>query len=314
MALGILDPTTPTEIYVTPTASYRPTRLTRSNPLLDSLSLGQMEPIRWKSKDGKEIEGILVKPVGFQQGRRYPLLTYVHGGPSGVFTLGFEPQLGSAPVPVQAGPYPIQVFAGMGYAVFMPNPRGSSGYGKAFRKANFKDWGYGDFQDIMTGIDHLVATGIADGSQLGIMGWSYGGYMTAWTISQTNRFKAASVGAGMPNLFSLHGNTDIPNALSAEYFGATPWKDREVYQRSSAIYFADNIRTPTLIQHGEKDDRVQLSQAWELYRALEVNDVPREFAVYPRQGHLIIEPKQQKDMLARNLRWFTKWVREQPRT
>jgi dipeptidyl aminopeptidase/acylaminoacyl peptidase len=314
IAVAIQDPTSPPEVYLSSVADYRPVRLTRTNPLLDSLSLGAMEAVRWRSRDGKEIEGVLLKPVGFERGKRYPVLTYVHGGPSGVFSLGFEPQLGSAPIPVQAGPYPIQVFAGMGYAVFMPNPRGSSGYGKAFLRSNIRDWGYGDYQDIMTGLDHLVATGLADEDRLGMMGWSYGGYMTSWTISQTSRFKAASVGAGLPNLFSLHGATDIPSALSREYFGALPWKDREVYQRSSAIYFAENIKTPTLIQHGEKDDRVQLSQAWELYRALEANDVPRLFVVYPRQGHLVLEPKQQKDMLRRNLDWFTKWIRERPRT
>jgi dipeptidyl aminopeptidase/acylaminoacyl peptidase len=253
MAVGIQDPSAPPEVYLTPTSEYRPVRLTRTNPLLDSLSLGAIEPVRWKSRDGKEIEGVLLKPVGYQPGTRYPVLTYVHGGPSGVFTLGFEPQFGSAPFPLQAGPYPIQVFAGLGYAVFMPNPRGSSGYGKEFLRAN------------------------------------------------------------IPNLFSLRGATDIPSALSEEYFGALRWKDKEVYQRSSAIYFAENIRTPTLIQHGERDDRVQLSQAWELYRALEANDVPRLFVVYPRQGHLVLEPKQQKDMLRRNLDWFTKWIRERPR-
>jgi dipeptidyl aminopeptidase/acylaminoacyl peptidase len=314
VALAVQDPLTPPEVHVSPTAAYNPTRLTRTNPELDSLALGPMEVVRWTSKDGMEIEGLLLLPVGHHAGRRYPVLTYVHGGPSGVFTLGFEPQLGAAPFPIQAGPYPIQAFAGLGYAVFMPNPRGSSGYGRAFQRANIKDWGYGDFQDIMTGLDHLVSRGSADGDRLGMMGWSYGGYMTSWTISQTDRFKAASVGAGLPNLFSLHGTTDIPDALARDYFGERPWKAKELYERSSAMYFAQNIKTPTLIQHGEKDDRVQLGQAWELYRALEANDVPRLFVIYPRQGHLIMEPKQQRDMLKRNLDWFTRWIAERPRT
>ncbi len=314
LALVVLDPKTPAEVFVTPTSGYRPVRLTHTNPLVDSLALGDMEPVRWKSKDGMEIEGLLLKPVGYEPGKRYPVLTYVHGGPSGVFTLGFGPQLGSAPLPLQGEPYPIQVFAGKGYAVFMPNPRGSSGYGRAFLRANIKDWGHADFQDIMTGLDHLIAQGIADGDRLGMMGWSYGGYMTAWSITQTDRFKAASVGAGLPDLVSLHGATDVPNALAGSYFGAPPWKAKELYENSSAIFFAQNIKTPTLIQHGEKDDRVQLSQAWELYRALEANDVPRLFVVYPRQGHLILEPKLERDMLQRNLSWFTKWVQERPRT
>jgi dipeptidyl aminopeptidase/acylaminoacyl peptidase len=312
MAFAIQDPTTPPEVWVSPVAGYRPVRLTRTNPQVDSLALGTTEAIRWKSKDGLEIEGLLVKPVGYQPGSRYPVLTYVHGGPSGVFMLGFGPQLGAAPVPLQTEPYPVQVFAGKGYAMFMPNPRGSSGYGTKFLRANVKDWGHGDFQDIMTGLDHLVASGLADPERLGLMGWSYGGYMTSWAITQTDRFKAASVGAGLPNLISLHGATDVPDVLAHNYFGDRPWNAKEVYERSSAIYFAQNIKTPTLIQHGEKDDRVQLNQGWELYRALESAGVPRQFAIYPRQGHLILEPKLQRDMLDRNLVWFTRFVRERP--
>lgn len=314
LALVVQDPTTPPEVFVTPTAGYRPVRLTHTNPVVDSLALGATRVVQWKAKDGKQIEGLLVTPVGYEPGKRYPVLTYVHGGPSGVFTLGFGPQLGAAPIPLQAEPYPVQVFAGKGYAMFMPNPRGSSGYGRDFLRANIKDWGHGDFQDIMTGLDYLVEQGIADNDRLGMMGWSYGGYMTSWTITQTDRFKAASVGAGLPDLVSLHGATDIPSALSHEYFGVPPWKAKELYENSSAIFFAQNIKTPTLIQHGEKDDRVQLSQAWELYRALQAADVPRQFVVYPRQGHLILEPKLERDVLQRNLDWFTKWVRERPRT
>ncbi|MEZ4588621.1 MAG: S9 family peptidase [Gemmatimonadales bacterium] len=311
IALRVLDPSSPPEIFVSAVDRYQPRRLTTTNPMLDSLSLGAMKVVRWKSTDGMEIEGLLIEPVGAVPGRRFPVLTYVHGGPTGVFTLGFEPQMGAAPFPIQAGPYPLQVFAGKGYGLFMPNPRGSSGYGKAFLRANVDDWGHGDFADIMSGLDHLVAQGLADPARLGLMGWSYGGYMTSWAITQTDRFKAASVGAGLPNLFSMHGNTDIPGTLR-EYFGDVPWRAKERYERSSAMYHADNIKTPTLIQHGEKDDRVQLGQAWELYRALEDRKVPRLFVIYPRQGHLIIEPKQQRDMMTRNLDWFTWYVRTQP--
>jgi dipeptidyl aminopeptidase/acylaminoacyl peptidase len=131
--------------------------------------------------------------------------------------------------------------------------------------------------------------------------------MTSWAISQTDRFKAASVGAGLPNMFSMHGNSDIPDVL-IDYFGDRPWNDPEMYIRSSAIFHAQNIVTPTLIQHGEKDERVQVSQAWELYRALQANDVPAQFAIYPRQGHLLMEPKLQRDALRRNLEWFRRWV------
>jgi len=308
MAFLSQTPVTPSEVYVSEVSSFNPVKLTDTNSQLREVALGQTEVIRWKSSDGLEIEGLLIKPVGFVAGKRYPLLTYVHGGPPGVFTLSFTPQLGSAPIPLQAEPYPVQVFAGQGYAVLCANPRGSGGYGEKFRKANIKDWGNGDYKDIMAGIDYLIERGIADGDRLGIMGWSYGGYMTSWTITQTDRFKAASVGAGVTNVHSFYGQTDIPIFLLA-YFGDRPWNDLEVYKKSSAMFHASRIKTPTLIQHGEKDDRVPLPQGQELYIAIRENNVPVEFAIYPRQGHLIMEPKLQKDMLTRNLNWFNKWIK-----
>jgi len=306
-ALTMTDPMTPPEVFAVTLDPYRTDRLTTTNPQLEDLALGEMEVVRWTSTDGMEIEGLLLKPVGYVEGDRYPLLTYVHGGPSGVFTQSFAPQMGTFPFPLQGAPYPLQTFAGRGFAVFMPNPRGSSGYGRDFLRANFKDWGHGDFSDIQSGIDYLIDRGVADGDQLGLMGWSYGGYMTSWAISQTDRFKAASVGAGLPNLISSHGNSDIPDLLGA-HFGGRPWEDPEAYMRSSAMFSAGNIVTPTLIQHGEKDERIQVSQAWELYRALLINEVPAEFAIYPGQGHLIMVPKLQRDMSKRNLDWFVRWL------
>lgn len=308
MAFLAQTPMMPAEVYVSNVSAFDPRKLTETNPQVRELALGQTEVIRWKSSDGLEIEGLLIKPVNYEAGKRYPLLTYVHGGPPGTFTLSFTPQLGSAPIPLQAEPYPVQVFAGQGYAVFCPNPRGSSGYGEKFRKANIKDWGQGDYKDIMSGIDHLISLGIADADRLGIMGWSYGGYMTSWVITQTDRFKAASVGAGVTNVHSFYGQTDIPIFLLA-YFGDKPWNDLEVYKKSSAMFHAARIKTPTLIQHGEKDDRVPLPQGQELYIAIKENNVPVEFAVYPRQGHLIMEPKLQHDMLTRNLDWFNRWIK-----
>ncbi len=307
MAFLCQEPSSPPEVCVSAAAEFAPVKLTSSNPQLAGIALGHTEVVRWQSKDGMEIEGLLIKPVGYERGKRYPLLVYVHGGPSGVFMMAFAPQLATSPYPIQSEPYPLQVFAGRGYAMLLPNPRGSGNYGEAFRRANYRDWGYGDFNDIMAGVDHLVELGIADPDRLGIMGWSYGGYMTSWTISQTDRLRAASVGAGVTNLYSMYGQTDIPDFMEA-HFGARPWDDIEEYERHSAMFFAKNIRTPTLIQHGEKDERVPLAQGQELYAALKKKGVPVEFAVYPRQGHLIMEPKLQRDMLERNLRWFEKWV------
>jgi dipeptidyl aminopeptidase/acylaminoacyl peptidase len=308
MAFLCQTPTMPAEVHVSSVSRFEQVKLTRTNPQLEELAIGETEVIHWKSSDGKDMEGLLIKPVGFEAGRKYPLLTYVHGGPSGAFMLSFTPQLGAAPIPMQAEPYPVQVMASQGYAILCPNPRGSNGYGEKFKMANFKDWGHGDYNDIMSGIDYLIKQGIADQDKLGIMGWSYGGYMTSWVISQTNRFKAASVGAGITNVHSFYGQTDIPETLAA-YFGGKPWSDIETYKKSSAMFYATNVKTPTLIQHGEKDDRVPIPQAQELYIMLRETGVPVEFAVYPRQGHLIMEPKLQLDMLTRNLNWFNRWLK-----
>jgi dipeptidyl aminopeptidase/acylaminoacyl peptidase len=244
--------------------------------------------------------------VGFTAGKRYPLLTYAHGGPSGRFGMSFTPQL-DAPYPAQSEQYPVQAFAGQGYAVLLPNPRGSNGYGEQFRMANVKDWGHGDYDDIMSGIDSLIGQGIADADRLGIMGWSYGGFMTSWIITQTDRFRAASLGAAMTNLESFYGQTDIPDYMEY-FFGDVPWKAKSQYERSSPMSFVANVKTPTLIQHGERDQRVPLSQTQELYAALKKKKVPVEYAVYPRQGHVVMEPKLQADVLRRNLEWFNRWL------
>lgn len=172
-----------------------------------------------------------------------------------------------------------------------------------------KEWGYADFEDIQSGIDHLIARGIADPERLGIMGWSYGGFMTAWTITRTNRFKAASVGAGFTNVLSFYGQTDIPGYVE-RYVGDVPWRDMEAYARHSTMLRAGSIATPTLIQHGEHDARVPLPQAHELYRALSRRGIPVEFAIYPRQGHTVTEPRLQIDMRRRNLDWFGRWLGE----
>jgi dipeptidyl aminopeptidase/acylaminoacyl peptidase len=301
------DATTPCEVYVSGVESFSPVRLTFTNPQIADLALGRRETVRWKSPDGLDIEGLLLVPPGYVPGKAIPLLTYVHGGPSARFEAGFSPQIGT-PYPVQAECYPLHVLANLGYAVFMPNPRGSYGYGEKFRKANMRDFGGGDYHDIMSGIDALIKRGLADPARLGIMGRSYGGYMTGWIITQTNRFKAASLGAGMSDLVSFYGQTDIPG-FTEYYLGGVPWKELDIYLRCSPITHAANLRTPTLILHGEKDFRVPLPQAEELYRALRQNGVPVEFLIYPRQGHVVVEPKFMIDMMERNIEWFRRWIR-----
>jgi dipeptidyl aminopeptidase/acylaminoacyl peptidase len=254
--------------------------------------------IRWASPDGLEIEGLLTLPLDHTPGQPCPTLVIVHGGPAGAYSESYvaAPSL-----------YPIATFAERGYAVLRPNPRGSSGYGAAFRTANRRDWGGGDYQDIMSGVDYLVEQGIADPQRLGIMGWSYGGYMTSWAITRTRRFYAASVGAGVTNLMSMNGTCDIPGFIP-DYFGAEFWDDPDVYRAHSAMFGIKGVTTPTLIQHGDRDERVPLTQGKELYNALKRQDVPVEMDIYPRQPHGPNEPRLIMDIMRRNLEWFDRWL------
>jgi dipeptidyl aminopeptidase/acylaminoacyl peptidase len=210
------------------------------------------------------------------------------------------------------GPYPVAAFAAQGYAVLRPNPRGSGGYGKKYRYANYGDWGGGDYHDVMAGIDSLVEKGIADPDRLGVMGWSYGGYLTAWAVTKTRRFKAASVGAGVTDLISFAGTTDIATLLP-DYFGGEPWDKPDLYRARSPVFHVKGATTPTLFQHGERDTRIPLSQAQELYQALKRQGCPTELVVYPRTQHVIGEPKLLLDCMHRNLRWFDQHLRSQAR-
>ncbi len=307
MAFLAQDPDTPWEVYVSPVKDFKPVLLTNTNPQLKALDFGKNEIIHWKSPAGMEIEGLLVKPVGYKPGKRYPLVTYLHGGPMAVITYSFAPQF-AGPYPIQAEPYSVKLYAGQGFAVFMPNFRGTSGYGERFRKAAVKEIGYGDYDEIMSGIDYLINAGIADSNKLGIMGASYGGYMTFWMVTQTNRFKAACAGAGISNWVSFYGQTDIPEYCET-YLGGVPWKNRKEYHRHSPIYYIENVETPTLIQHGEEDFRVPLDQAKEFYLALKKRNIPVEFAVYKGQSHVIMKPRSQKEYMVRNLDWFHRWLK-----
>lgn len=296
LLVAMSDPHTPAEVYrVDASGGLR--KLSGVNAAFENTA-PPTELLRYRSPDGFDLEGLVVKPRNYEKGKRYPLLVIVHGGPAGVFNYAFTPRRGA---------YPVFAFAEQGYVIFLPNPRGSGGYGEKFRQANFKDWGYGDYRDIMQGVDELIKTGVADPERMGEMGWSYGGYMTSWIVSQTDRFKAVSMGAGLSNLISMYGVTDIPE-FSEAYFGAPPWEDMQGYLRSSAMNFVQNAKTPTLIQHGQEDRRVPISQGEEFYRALTMRGVPVEMVVYPRQPHGIQEPRLIKDSLERNLNWFNKWV------
>ncbi len=257
------------------------------------------EAFRVRSDDGWDVDALVTYPLGHREGQAYPTIVMVHGGPASLFT---EAYMGGV-----VGPYPIAAFAERGYAVLRVNPRGSSGYGEAFRRANIRDWGGGDLRDILAALDTLIARGVADPDRLGIMGWSYGGYMTSWTITQTDRFRAASVGAGVTNLMSFNGTADIPGFLP-DYMRAEFWDDPRVYQERSAMFAAQAVTTPTLIQHGRDDVRVPLSQGLEFYNALKRRGVPVEMDIYPRQGHGFQEPRAIMDLMERNLEWFDRWI------
>jgi dipeptidyl aminopeptidase/acylaminoacyl peptidase len=228
------------------------------------------------------------------------LILNIHGGPAGVFTQNFT---GAGSV------YPIQAFAQDGYAVLRPNPRGSAGYGREFRHANYNDWGYGDYEDDQAGVDKAISLGIAHPDSLVICGWSYGGYMTSFTITRTNRYKAASVGAGVTNLMSFVGTADIPGFLP-DYFGGEYWSRMEIFMKHSPMFHIKNVKTPAQVIHGERDLRVPPSQGFEFYTALKRLNVPTEMITYPRTPHGVQEPKFIQDIGNRTIAWFDKYLRK----
>lgn len=289
---------TPADVFVATVSDFKPVQISTVNADIKLPPIGRTEVVTWKSKDGKQIEGLLSYPVGYQSGQRVPLILNIHGGPAGVFQQTF---IGGR------GVYPLATFTSRGYAILRPNPRGSSGYGAEFRRANMKDWGVGDYQDLMTGVDKVIEMGVADPERLGVMGWSYGGFMTSWIVTQTSRFKAASAGAPVTNLMSFNGTADIP-AFVPDYFGGQFWEVMDLYQKHSPMFNVKNVTTPTMIQHGEADIRVPISQGYEFYNALKVKGVPARMLVLPRQPHGPNEPKMQLATMNANLEWFEKYI------
>jgi dipeptidyl aminopeptidase/acylaminoacyl peptidase len=291
-------PTRPAEAFVARIDNFAPRRITALQPR-DLPAAPRTEAVRWKSPDGIDVEGLLTYPVGWRAGNRVPLLVILHGGPPSAFTNGYTGRLAT---------YPIAVFAQRGFAVLRPNVRGSAGYGRDFRYANVRDWGGGDARDVVAGVEELVARGIADSARVGVMGWSYGGYLTAITIARTTRFRAASVGAGITDLVSFSGTADIPGFVPS-YYGGDFWDHGEAYRTGSAIANIARINTPTLIQHGELDERVPIGQGYQLYYGLKRRGIPVRMLVYPRTRHGIGEPKLQMEAARANLEWFERWLR-----
>lgn len=259
--------------------------------------MGRTELLTWTSDDGTEVEGFLTYPVDYIEGNSYPIILNVHGGPSGVFVDGFT----GAPAI-----YQIQYFAQNGFAILRPNPRGSTGYGYEFREATATDWGAGDFNDLLTGLDLVIEMGVGDADEQYLMGWSYGGYMTSWAVTQTDRFKAASMGAGLSNLVSMSMTSDIRQYL-VEHMGDYYWNDMDIYLKGSAMHHIQNVVTPTQVIHGQEDVRVPLGQGQEFYNALKYRGVDTEMILYPRTPHGPREPKFLMDVSPRILTWFNKY-------
>lgn len=290
----------PSEVFVGTLKAKRLNRLTTSNPELEELNLAEQEVVRWKATDGTEIEGLLMKPLSYEKGKRYPLIVQIHGGPEAAYVDGWNT-------------YYVrwtQLLAARGYMVFMPNYRGSIGRGVDFAKADHKDLAGKEFQDVLDGIDYLVDQGLVDPQRIGIGGGSYGGYFSAWAATaHSNRFAAAVVFAGISNWHSFMGTTDIPYENALVHWNLWCYDEPELVWERSPMAHIKKARTSTLIAHGEKDLRVPISQGWELYRGLKVKDVPTEFVIYPREPHGLRERAHQLDFINRALDWFDRYVK-----
>ncbi|HET7694480.1 MAG TPA: S9 family peptidase [Vicinamibacterales bacterium] len=302
-AFTAADASTLAEIYVAPVAAaLAPRKLTDMSAQVSGWSNGAHEVISWKSKDGATIEGVLHKPAGFQPGRKYPLLVVIHGGPTAV----------SRPTAFSStNIYPIDIWTAKGALVLEPNYRGSAGYGEAFRSLNVRNLGVGDAWDVLSGIDHLIGLGIADGDRVGAMGWSQGGYISAYlTTHDSARFKAVSVGAGISNWMTYYVNTDITQ-FTRHYLKATPWDDPDIYAKTSPMTYIKGARTPTLIQHGSADARVPTPNAFELYRGLQDVGAPSKLIIYKGFegiGHGPSKPRSSRAVMQHNLDWFDKYI------
>ena len=287
------------DVYIAPVQTMAARKISDTGAQIASWPKHTREVVKWKSQDGAEIEGVLHKPADFQAGRRYPLLIVIHGGPTGV----------SRPVPYgQVGYYPVDGFLAKGALVLEPNYRGSAGYGEAFRSLNVRNLGIGDAWDVLSGIDALVQQGLVDKDRVGSMGWSQGGYISAFLATRhSDRFKALSVGAGISDWMTYYVNTDI-HPFTRQYLKATPWDDPKIYADTSPMTYIKQARTPTLIQHGGEDPRVPIPNAFQLYQGLRDQKVPVQLSIFKGFGHGLTKPKANRGAMQQNLDWFSKYV------
>ncbi len=303
MAFVASSPTTLGEVCVSE-FPFKPRSLTRMTDQAGALILGSRQVISWKSKDGAIIEGVLIKPADFDPAKKYALLCVIHGGPTGVD----RPSL-LAP---DARYYPADIWAGRGALILKVNYRGSAGYGEKFRRLNYRNLGVGDAWDVLSGVEFLVKKGWVDPARVGCMGWSQGGYISAFLTTSSRAFKAISVGAGISNWATYYYNTDI-TPFTIQYLGADPAVDPQVYLKTSPMTYIKNAATPTLIQHGENDKRVPIPNAYELRQGLIDRSVPVEMVVYKGFGHGINKPKAMRAVMQHNLAWFNHYIFGDPK-
>ena len=289
--------TTLVELYRTNGPSERPTAVTAMSEQIAGWSLGTSELVSWTSRDGATIEGVLHKPSDFDPTRRYPLLVLIHGGPTGI----------DYPQAVYGSVYPVHQWLAKGALVLRPNYRGSAGYGEAFRSLNVRNLGVGDAWDVLSGVDYLVKQGMVDTARMGAMGWSQGGYISAFLTTTTTRFKAISVGAGISDWMTYYVNTDI-HPFTRQYLKATPWDDPQIYAKTSPMTYIKQAKTPTQIQHGEFDRRVPIPNAYQLLQGLQDRGVPARLIVYKGFGHGINKPKERLAAVWHNWQWFGKYL------
>jgi dipeptidyl aminopeptidase/acylaminoacyl peptidase len=296
------DPASPADWYLAPSveslskrASW--TRLTDVNPQIRELALGQEEEISWTSKDGTKVGGILVKPVNYQPGTRYPLIVAIHGGPAAADVLGFN------------GGYGAQAYAGAGYAVLKPNYRGSTNYGQAFKNGIVGNYFPPGYEDIMAGVDALIAQGIVDSTRMGVLGWSAGGHWSNWILTHTDRFKAISSGAGTSNWISMYAQSDVQRNRQYYLGDKLPYEDFDAYWTQSPIKYVKNARTPTMIHVVEGDPRVPSPQSVELHMALKKLGVPTELYMYPGASHGIPDARNRYVKSVAEMAWMDYYVR-----
>jgi dipeptidyl aminopeptidase/acylaminoacyl peptidase len=298
------SPTSVPELFVSDLSPFNPRALTKMTDQAKDLTLGTREVISWQSQDGATIEGVLIKPADFDPKKKHALLCVIHGGPTGV----------DRPVLLQPDSryYPSDIWAARGALILKVNYRGSAGYGEKFRKLNERNLGVGDAWDVLSGVDYLVGKGWVDPTRVGCMGWSQGGYISAFLTTSTTRFKAISDGAGISNWATYYYNTDI-TPFTINYLGTDPVEDPEIYRKTSPISYVKGAKTPTLIQHGENDKRVPIANAYELRQALEDRGVPVEMVVYKGFGHGINKPKAMRAVMTHNLAWFNHYIFGDPK-